>query len=110
MTSVGGIDLGTSVIRYGETVDEVLDQIRKAIIDVFPFQADSDVGLVNPTLRIGRIFQANITWELQGEQPVPDDVEFEEVSKGNISLPVTVASIFGDKPEDSSWVGCIHFS
>ncbi|MHA2428712.1 MAG: hypothetical protein ACXADB_11885 [Candidatus Hermodarchaeia archaeon] len=102
--------MGTSVIKYGETVDEVLIQIGKAILDAFPLQADSDVGLVNPTLKIGKIFQANITWELQGEQPVPEDVEFEEVSEGNIGLPVTVASIFGDKPEDNSWVGFIHFS
>lgn len=110
MTSVGGLDVGTSVIKYGETVDEVLIQIGKAILDAFPLQADSDVGLVNPTLKIGKIFQANITWELQGEQPVPEDVEFEEVSEGNIGLPATVASIFGDKPEDNSWVGFIHFS
>jgi hypothetical protein len=45
MTSVGGIDLGNTVIKNGETVDEVLNQIRKAIINA-PLQADSDVGLV----------------------------------------------------------------
>ena len=110
MTSVGGIDLGATVIKNGGTVDEVLSQIRKVIIGVFLFQADSDVGLVNPTLNIGEIFRVNIKWELQRGRQVPEDVEFEEVSVGNVGLPVTIASIYSDKPEDNSWVGCIHFS
>jgi len=98
------------VIKYGKTVDDVLNQIRKVIIHAFPFQADSDVGLVNPSLNIGKVFKANIKWELQGGQQVPEDVEFEEVSEGNVGLPVTIASIYGDKSEENSWVGCIHFS
>lgn len=95
----GRIDLGVTVIKYGETVDEVLSQIRNVIINA-PLQADSDVGLVNPTLKIGKIFKANIKWKLQGGQQVPEDVEFEEVSEGNIGLPVTMASIYGDKPDN----------
>ena len=102
--------MGTTVIKNGETVNEVLSQIRNVIIDAFPFQADSDVGLVNPTLNTGKIFKANIKWELHGGQQVPEDLAFKEISEGNVGLPVTVTSIFGDKPEDNSWVGCIHFS
>ncbi len=96
-------------MKYGETVDEVLRQIRNAIIDAFPLQADSDVGLIHPALKIGKIFTTTITWKYRGGWPVLDDVVFAEVTQDYIELPIAIATLFGDAPENG-WVGCIHFS
>jgi hypothetical protein len=103
------MDVGTTVMKYGETVDEVLRQIRNALIDAFPLQADSDVGLIHPTRKIGKIFKTNITWKYRGGWPVLDDVVFAEATQCDVGLPIAVAALFGDAPENG-WVGCIHLS
>lgn len=98
---------GTTIIENGKTIKAVLQKIKEGIITAFPnLQPDSDVALYNPTVKEGKIFKAKIK---RGEDGYSiEDVAFLEVEKGNIGMPVAVASIYGKKPKKDEWQGSIH--
>ena len=101
---------GTTIIRNGKEIEEVLQKIKAAILRAYPaLFPDSDVVVCNPTTKQGKIFKAIVKWAEEGDAwEYPTDVIFEETKRGKISMPLAVASLYGKKTGKGEWQGSIH--
>lgn len=97
---------GTTLSYTGKTIEEVLEKLKKGILDaIHIMQPDSDAAVLKPSEKIGKAYTVETIWK----DNAPIDVKFtDKGNSGNVGMPVTVASLYGPKPAEDEWVGCIH--
>jgi len=98
---------GTTIIKIGKTAEEVLERLKKSVLDAVPtVYPDSDAAILNPSTNIGKAYELEIVWE----NNAPKDVKFTmKGDKGNVGMPISVAKLFGPPTtKENPWIGCVH--